>query len=67
MSTYQQNLLTTQQKANISQGSTNPMVTSAQATAQDAMAFQLWISEQSHVLGRLKVFHTMAKSINDQQ
>jgi hypothetical protein len=66
MATYQQNLsLTPLQNSN--QPVTNPMVAAAQSSAQDAMAFQLWVSEQSHTLGRLKIFHTMAKSINDQQ
>lgn len=66
MATYQQNLsVAAPQSGN--QPSTNPMVASAQASAQDAMAFQLWVSEQSHTLGRLKIFHSMAKSINDQQ
>ena len=34
---------------------------------QEALEFQRWVSDQAQVLGRLKVFHTMAKSINDQQ
>lgn len=67
MTTYQQSIFTNQQKTDISQGSTNPLAKEAQAGAEDAMAFQLWVSEQSQALGRLKVFHTMAKQINDQQ
>lgn len=36
--------------------------------AQDeAMEFQMWVSKQAHELSRLKVFHSMAKSVNDQQ
>lgn len=66
MATYQQNLsFASPQNGN--QPTTSPMVAAAQSSAQDAMAFQLWVSEQSHTLGRLKIFHTMAKSINDQQ
>lgn len=68
MATFQQNLLTAPpQQGPLQTGAPNPMVASAQTSAQDSMAFQLWISEQSHTLGRLKIFHTMAKSINDQQ
>ena len=67
MNTYQQNAFSAQQKPNLSQWANSPMTTAAQTSAQDAMAFQLWVSEQSHALGRLKVFHTMAKSIHDQQ
>lgn len=39
----------------------------AKASAAEAMEFQLWVSEQSHSLSKIKLFHTMAKSINDQQ
>lgn len=66
MATYQQNLSVASSQ-NGNQPTDNPMVAAAQSSAQDAMAFQLWVSEQSHTLGRLKIFHTMAKSINDQQ
>jgi hypothetical protein len=66
MATYQQNLPPNYLQ-NDNQPVTNPMVAAAQSSAQDAMAFQLWVSQQSHTLGRLKIFHTMAKSINDQQ
>lgn len=47
--------------------SANPMVAQARVGAEDAMKFQLWVGEQAQTLGRLKIFHTMAKSINDQQ
>ncbi|MTV41068.1 hypothetical protein [Duganella radicis] len=68
MATYQQNLIPAQQQpGGTASGPPNPMVSAAQASAQDAMAFQLWVAQQSQTLGRLKIFHSMAKSINDQQ
>jgi hypothetical protein len=45
----------------------NPNVQAAENGAQDAMEFQLWVAKQSAQLSRLKVFASMAKSINDQQ
>jgi len=45
----------------------NPQVQQMQQSAEDALNFQLWVSKQAHSLSRLKVFHSMAKSINDQQ
>jgi hypothetical protein len=45
----------------------NPNVQTAENGAQDAMEFQLWVAKQSAQLSRLKVFASMAKSINDQQ
>lgn len=47
--------------------SDNPLVAQARVGAEDSMKFQLWVGEQAQTLGRLKIFHTMAKSINDQQ
>lgn len=65
MASYQQKLPPMQPVNGVS--SANPLVTAAQTSADDSMAFQLWVSQQSQTLGRLKVFHSMAKSINDQQ
>lgn len=45
----------------------DPKIQQIKQSVEDAIAFQLWVSEQSHSLSRLKVFSTMAKSINDQQ
>lgn len=45
----------------------NPQLQKMQQATEDAVAFQMWVSQQSHALSRLKVFHSMAKSINDQQ
>lgn len=39
----------------------------AKASAAEAMEFQLWVSEAAHSLTKIKLFHTMAKNINDQQ
>lgn len=44
-----------------------PLGASAQHGAQQAMEFQLWVSQQATSLAKLKIFNTMAKSINDQQ
>ncbi|MGI4938336.1 MAG: hypothetical protein ACRYF5_16585 [Janthinobacterium lividum] len=44
-----------------------PMGQQAQAGAAQAMEFQLWVSQQATSMAKLKVFNTMAKSINDQQ
>lgn len=67
MSINQNNLFATQANTQSSQTPANPGVQNMQQGFQDAMAFQLWVSEQAQALGRLKIFHTMAKSINDQQ
>ena len=45
----------------------DPGMRDVQQGYQEALEFQRWVSDQAQVLGRLKVFHTMAKSINDQQ
>jgi hypothetical protein len=56
------------QDSRIAAGKMNdPNVQTAQNGAQDAMEFQLWVAKQSAQLSRLKVFASMAKSINDQQ
>lgn len=61
------NLFTARTDIGFSKGAPDPLVLKAQQGAKDSMAFQLWSAEQSEVLARLKVFHSMAKSINDQQ
>ncbi|SFL98274.1 hypothetical protein [Rugamonas rubra] len=48
-------------------GADNPLGQAAQQGAADAMAFQLWVSQQATSLAKLKVFHSMAKQVNDQQ
>ncbi|MFC3374900.1 hypothetical protein ACFOLJ_03175 [Rugamonas sp. CCM 8940] len=48
-------------------GPGNPMGQAAQQASADAIAFQLWVSQQATSLAKLKVFHTMAKQVNDQQ
>jgi hypothetical protein len=45
----------------------NPLVDAARTSAADALEYQLWVSQQSTTLSKLKIFHTMAKSVNDQQ
>ncbi len=61
------NVFTARNDVGFTKGAPDPMVLAAQQAAKDSMAFQLWSAEQAEVLSRLKVFHTMAKSINDQQ
>lgn len=39
----------------------------AQQAAAEGMQFQLWVSQQATSLNKLKIYNTMAKSINDQQ
>jgi len=48
-------------------GTLNPTVLGAQAGAERAVEFQLWVSQQATSLAKLKIFSTMAKSVNDQQ
>ena len=48
-------------------GSASPLPQAAQQGSKEAMEFQLWVSQQAHQLAKLKIFHTMAKSVNDQQ
>jgi len=43
------------------------MAQTAQEGAASAAEFQLWVSQQATSLAKLKIFHTMAKSVNDQQ
>ncbi|HWW08235.1 hypothetical protein [Collimonas sp.] len=43
------------------------MIQGAQQGSAEAMEFQLWVSQQATSLAKLKIFNTMAKSINDQQ
>lgn len=45
----------------------DPLGQSAQHGAAQAMEFQLWVSQQATSLAKLKIFNTMAKSVNDQQ
>lgn len=64
---YPQSVFTAREGISFSKEPAAPAAMQAQQNAQDAMAFQLWASSQSHSLARLKIFHTMAKTINDQQ
>jgi hypothetical protein len=45
----------------------DPLGQAAQQGAAQAMEFQLWVSQQATALAKLKIFNTMAKSVNDQQ
>lgn len=44
----------------------SPTAKAAQDSAAEAAEFQLWVSKQGTSLSKLKVFHTMAKQVNDQ-
>lgn len=69
MATFQSQMNGAQSSGNPSmrQGAVNSSVQSAQAGSEQAMEFQLWVSQQATSLAKLKVFSTMAKNINDQQ
>jgi hypothetical protein len=43
----------------------SPVGLAAQDSAAESMKFMQWVSEQSHNVSKLKVFHDMAKKIND--
>jgi hypothetical protein len=45
----------------------NPMVAGMKSANNESMDFMLWTAAQATSLSKLKVFHTMAKQINDQQ
>jgi hypothetical protein len=45
----------------------NLTVQAAQEASKNAIEFQLWTSQQATSLAKLKIFSTMAKSVNDQQ
>lgn len=49
------------------EGKLSPTVQAAQAGANQAVEFQMWVSQQATSLAKLKIFSTMAKNINDQQ
>jgi len=53
--------------ASLEDKANQPGVQSAQQASQHAMDFQLWVEEQAATLAKMKVFASMAKSINDQQ
>jgi hypothetical protein len=61
------NLFAAQANSRSSQSSTDQGVQHMQQGFQEAQEFQLWASQQAQALGRVKVFSTMAKTINDQQ
>jgi len=65
MSTYQSNISSGQGGAGVNPSSS--VGKSAQQGSQEAMEFQLWVSQQATMLNKLKIFNSMAKSINDQQ
>lgn len=67
MSTTPNNLFALQANFQSSRTADTPNVQNMQQGYEEGMAFQQWAAEQAQVLGRLKVFHSMAKSINDQQ
>jgi hypothetical protein len=45
----------------------NPHVGAIKGAASESMDFMAWTSAQASSLAKLKIFHTMAKQINDQQ
>ena len=45
----------------------SPMARAAQQSAAEGTEFLLWVSKQATSLAKLKVFHSMAKQVNDQQ
>jgi hypothetical protein len=45
----------------------DPRIANIKDSADESMDFMLWTSAQATSLAKLKVFHTMAKQINDQQ
>ncbi|QGZ42121.1 hypothetical protein IP92_05484 [Pseudoduganella flava] len=45
----------------------NPLGQAAQEAAAEGMQFQLWVAQQASALTKLKIFNSMAKSVNDQQ
>ncbi|MCA1324570.1 hypothetical protein [Herbaspirillum sp. alder98] len=70
MSTFQSQMAggyQSQGNPSMRQGASDPMVGNAQAGAEQAMEFQLWVSQQATSLAKMKVFATMAKNVNDQQ
>ena len=66
MSTYSSSINNGQKPPMPGTDGSSPMAQAARDGAARAMEFQLWVSEQAASLSKLKVFHTMAKSINDQ-
>lgn len=70
MSTYlnaKANHATAQPGTAMARTAATPLGEAAQQGAAQAMEFQLWVSQQASSLAKLKIFNTMAKSINDQQ
>ncbi|AKU24955.1 hypothetical protein MJ904_08740 [Massilia sp. MB5] len=70
MSSYQNGLSGGSQPRpgqSMDQTTATPIGRAAQQGAAEAMEFQLWVSQQATSLAKLKVFNTMAKTINDQQ
>jgi hypothetical protein len=70
MATFQSQLgsgYASQDNPGLKQGTPNSMVSAAQQGSAQAMEFQLWVSQQATSLAKLKIFSTMAKSVNDQQ
>lgn len=48
-------------------GGAGPLSKAARAGGQETMEFQLLVTQQASSLAKLKIFHTMAKQVNDQQ
>jgi hypothetical protein len=45
----------------------SPVAQLVQKATADAVEFDMWASKQATSLAKLKIFHTMAKQVNDQQ
>lgn len=61
------NMSTAQPGNAMARTAATPSGEAAQQGAAQAMEFQLWVSQQASSLAKLKIFNTMAKSVNDQQ
>ncbi len=70
MSTFQDQLSSSARPASNPyerDGTLNSTAMAAQAGAEHATEFQMWVSQQATSLAKLKIFSTMAKNVNDQQ
>jgi hypothetical protein len=45
----------------------SPVAQTIQRATANAVEFDMWVSKQATSLAKLKIFHTMAKQVNDQQ
>lgn len=61
------NVSSTQGASGFTGTSGDPVAQDMKQAAAAAVEFQIWVSKQATTLSKLKVFHTMAKQVNDQQ